>query len=458
MKWVGYQLRWLADPSPQKVVVKSRRIGFSEIVAFEAACRAVGIDIITGTAHKPVPQNFVSSGYDQAKTLLARALLHVEAFELVTGRSIIESQSLSEATLSDGTKLRAFSTNPRTMRSFEGDLILDEFGGMPRVDEVWAAAAPLAKPTLGNREGYKIRVVGTPLGDDNRFYKMVKGDLSKAFSVHSVDCYAAKRDGFPIDIEALREEMGDPDSFAQEYECSFLSASARYISAELWDRCIYYPEDFPDGPATWYGGMDVARHRDASAIVRLQRKLVQGDSPEDTEHKSATLWHIDTEAERGMRWADQRAWVDKQIEPCAKFGIDESGLGSQFAEELEDSYPGVVERVTFSNQSKEDLATGLRLGLERRRLRPRADDTDLRRDVMTLRRQVTPKNNVVFDAPRTKTGHADRAWALALAVQAAGGLARGTGNLKGHVPTSDSYAPRRGDWGRPKRGGLWGGR
>lgn len=468
MQWVGFQCEYLSDHAPQKCVTKSRRCGFSEVISFERACRAAGIepdpDFSKIRFIKPVHQNFVSAGLEQSKRLLAMSLNHLRALEIIYKRKLIAKAGKTLIELVDGTELRAFSSNPNTLRGVAGDVVLDEFAFLKGQDKVWAAVVAIAKATLGNAEGYRIVVLSTPFGDDNLFHEIARGRMHKSFSQHTVDVHRAKRDGFPIrkydpetgeyvpgTLDDLRLEVGDPDTFAQEFECSFLSASTRYISAETYDaQCYDYPKAFPPGPAQLFGGMDVARERDNSAIV-------------DVEKKGDTLWHTKTETMRKASWDTQEAWVDQGMGRRVRFAVDSTGIGSQFAERMEKRWPGQVEGIDFTGTNKEVLATGLKLALERGRLRPRKynpesgdmEDFELRKDVLNLRREFTQMGNVRYLAPRTKSGHADRAWALALAVYAAGGVAIDQGTGRVHTPRS--AAAERGkvlpDWGRPKRGG-----
>jgi phage FluMu gp28-like protein len=441
MEWVGYQKRWLADESRQRAVVKARRIGFSEVVAFQNSCRAVGVDLIKGTTHKPVSQNLVSAGQEQAKVLLQRHVKHLTALGLgTTAGDIIQRQDVFSITLKNGESLSSYSSNPKTIRGGEGDVTLDEFAQTPRPKEVWAAASPLADSTLGNPEGYRVNVIFTPEGDDNMAYEIARGKLRDSFSLHEVNIYDAVKDGFPIDIEEKRRLMGDPDLFSQEYECNFLAAAMRYISAKTYDQAVYHREDWkPEGTALHVAGMDVGRTKHASAIVRGERL---GD----------TTWHHSTEVEVGMDWDSQEGWVDGHLDRVQRMAVDATSIGSQFAERMTNRWPGRVEPVNFNLKSKEELATGLKLALERGRFRPRADDTDLRRDILALKRIVTPMGNITYDAPVDKRGHADRAWAAALMIYAAGGAARGMepprAYTDAHRPESRRKAPRsrRGAW------------
>ncbi len=448
MRWVGYQQSVIADRSPRKVVNKSRRIGISEAYGFEGAMRLVGVEILPGRPPKQVPrisQNIVSASQRQAIELLETTLHHVKALGHGTVGDIVSRESATYVKLTTGEVARAFSNNPRSIRGAGGDLTMDEMPHIPRLDQVWAAAAPLARPTLKHRTGYHIRCAGSPLGDDNLFYKLCRDpEYADEWSRHEIDWRMALADGFPFDEDQARKEYPDPDIFAQEFECSFLSSDMRYIPAEVFDAAVYDYDDLPKLPGERFGGMDVARHRDNSAIVQALRI-------------ADVLYHEETEARRDVSWDDQEAWVHDVVAPehrrgTMRFCVDSTGLGSQFAERLEQAYPGIVEGVGFTSQTKDELATGLKLALQRHKFRPRRDDTDLRLDVLNLRRIVTAANNVRFDAPRDKSGHADRAWAAALCVHAAGGAA------KSHAMTRGGAGGRGAGGGKLGRSGRRAGR
>jgi phage FluMu gp28-like protein len=104
--------------------------------------------------------------------------------------------------------------------------------------------------------------------------------------------------------------------------------------------------------------------------------------------------------------------------PPRRCCIDSSGLGLQLAEEAAERFGPRVEAVHFSAQVKEDLAVTLRRAFEERLLRI-PPDREIRRDIHLVKKTVTSAGNVRFDAERAEGSHADRFWALALAVHAA---------------------------------------
>jgi phage FluMu gp28-like protein len=101
-----------------------------------------------------------------------------------------------------------------------------------------------------------------------------------------------------------------------------------------------------------------------------------------------------------------------------RVGVDQSGLGMMLAEHLVQKYGAIVEPVTFTQQLKERLAPMVKQAFEERTVRI-PDNREVRADINSVKRFVTPAGNVRFDAAHTDRGHADRFWALALVVNAA---------------------------------------
>jgi phage FluMu gp28-like protein len=432
---VGYQTAWLADAARFKVALKARRIGFSEVAALEIAARASGIDLVSRTTAPPVPQVIVSASEGQAKKLLARAARHLTAFR-AAGADLLDGEpGKSEIRLRNGVTITAFSSNAATIRGEAGDVTIDEYGAMSDPDGVWAAVQPIANATLGNPHGYRIRVIGTPLGDDNRFYRICRGDLAKTWSVHEVSIHDAVRAGFPADVAALREEIGDDDLFAQEYELSFLSADARYISAAIYDGAVCDDPPTDDRIEARYGGLDLARHAHKSVLVQLARY-----------QHFAPLHVHDVDARRDQSWDAQETWIDDAMSHLRALAVDSTGLGSQFAERLVARHGSAVLPIEFTLASKERLATGLRLALERKLLRVTRHHAELRRAVLSIRRKITPHGNTVFQAPVQKGSHSDEAWALMLAVEAAGGAAAERSRVPQVTSRSTVYADQLGSY------------
>lgn len=75
-----------------------------------------------------------------------------------------------------------------------------------------------------------------------------------------------------------------------------------------------------------------------------------------------------------------------------------------------------VEAVMFTNKSKEEMAYNLRTNFEDKSVFI-PNDHDIREDLHSIRKITTKAGNIRFDAESSEVnGHADRFWALALAL------------------------------------------
>lgn len=293
-------------------------------------------------------------------------------------------------------------------RGFSGNVFLDEFAYHGNDDEaLWEAAA--GATTLGG----KIRVVSTPNGVGNMFHSLVTDEKKwPDFTRHQTTIWDAVAQGFPIDSDdCLRNRVGnDRRLFGQVYEASFLDSAEQYIPTALIDAAstdpIYTTEDEPA-----YGGLDIGRTADLTCLV-IVRIGIDG---------IARVVHIETLGRTDTSDLDRLAY-----DACVTWGvrrlcIDSTGMGSFPAADIKKRYgQHRVECVDFSLASKEDMATSLRGHLFARTLKLPPDAAELRRDLCSLRRLVTSAGNIRYDAPQTAAGHADRAWALALALHGFG--------------------------------------
>lgn len=479
----AYQVEWILDRSRFKGMVKGRRIGGSHVVTKDAVLSACGYDPLSGglDLSKGEDEFMISASQHQAEEMLRECYGHLEDLEtrftavqamiplarrrglpLVPdvlwamyqaheenggnvakrkgnrigfkdmGKAVPQGLSrvklIKEArsdriTLVNGKRIEARPANPATVRGCTGNLTFDEFGVMPHSYDIWGAAKPIVDPNWRNPLGFRLRVIGTPLGDDNMFYRLAKTDEGRAFSWHWIDVYRAVADGFPADINALRLEAGDEDIFRQEYCCQFLSASSRYIPSELLDTAGYDPTDpeilkmFDDAMdnVRAYGGMDVARSAqgDYTALVVVWKIG-------DIYWVRPNVW-----AERGVDFDTQKDVVTSEIKDngVRRIALDRSAIGTNMAEDLEKKHKNKVEGVKFTLETKEDMVTRLRRLLETRKLRIPTSEEKLRRDLLSLKRLLTTAGNTRFDVERSSSsqGHGDRAWALALALHAAEG-------------------------------------
>jgi phage FluMu gp28-like protein len=122
---------------------------------------------------------------------------------------------------------------------------------------------------------------------------------------------------------------------------------------------------------------------------------------------------------QNMRKSEQEAILWPVMAKAERTCLDYTGLGIGWGDDAQDKFGEErVECVTFSGRVKEALAYPVRAKMEDRLLRI-PYDKQIRADLRAVTKQTTAAGNIRFTAERTPDGHADRFWALALAIEAA---------------------------------------
>ena len=416
---LSYQLDWVRDNSRFKIGLWSRQTGKS----FSTACEAVYNCLITPKDHWVV----LSAGERQALEWMEKAKQWAEAFQLAVDqyKEVRESADAvitrSEIRFNNGSRITAIPANPNTARGYSANLILDEFAIHEKPYEIWAAIYPsITNPLKGEK---KLRIVSTPKGNANKFAALWKSN--EAYSKHKITILDAKTLGLPVDVEALKAGVDDPDIWAQEFMCEFMDNSAVLLPYEMLNACevegelcsqvisnkeqgISNNSQFSTLNSQFFIGMDIGRSKDLSVIIKGVK--VNG-----------LLWIIETEVLRNMPFAEQLQVlcnkVDKNVQRVC---IDASGIGAMLAEEARRKLGSRVEEVKFTVQSKAEMYSGMRRAFEDKQIRIPAD-RELREDLHSVVRNVSTGGQITYSAPRNADGHSDRAAALALCIRAASG-------------------------------------
>ncbi|OFW39441.1 MAG: hypothetical protein A3J28_11435 [Acidobacteria bacterium RIFCSPLOWO2_12_FULL_60_22] len=493
----------MRDGSRFKLAVKATQIGYSFAAALEAVLdclehRTLWIVLSRGERQS---LEFMQKVCDHVKALqIIGPKLETSAF--FANGSVLQH----EIQFPTGSRIIGLPANPDTARGYTGNMILDEFAFHQHDREIWAAAfgrisrgdlklrvistpngcrgkyyelakeVGLVEPTPSrDREG----AVATPSRDREgavapRRVPRIKPPLAGArgsdqtspWSGHWCDVHAAVRQGCPMDVKTLRPAVGDEETWQQEYECAFLSGSENYIPLDLILACqdpqatAALPSEFSIrnsefrirnsgvGSGEWgmgkedsefgiqnsefrelYFGYDVARVRDLAVLAVVEKV---GD----------VFWTRALIEMPGATFSVQEQALRDIIPHCARGAVDSTGLGMQMAERLAQKFPGQVEPVTFTAARKQDLAIRMKRHFEERSVRI-PDHRELRRDLNAVKRMVTAAGNIRFDAERTDQGHADRFWALALALHAADQPRRPAVASGGIESDGDWYHPSR---------------
>jgi phage FluMu gp28-like protein len=330
--------------------------------------------------------------------------------------------------------------------------VLDEFAFHGDAHKIYAACFPIIT------RGYSIEVISTPNGTAGKFYEIAKAaglvgvrdqglgireglslnpnpqPLTPAvWSGHKVDIYDAVAEGLPANIDLLRSGCDDEETWLQEYCCQFLSDAQNYIPVELISTCVHEEaETEGTGLGVRDSGFGKSQHRELYLGVDIGRKRDMTIAWL-FEKVGGILWSRVLKTMKGVSFDVQEREICNLIElggspnpesripnPAAvrRVCIDQSGIGMMLAEHLVQKYGAIVEPVTFTAALKERLAPMVKQAFEERTVRI-PDNREVRADINSVKRFVTPAGNVRFDAEHTDRGHADRFWALAMVVNAA---------------------------------------
>jgi len=442
--FLPYQQRWIADTSRIKLIEKSRQIGMSWTAAYA---------IVRRQCQQGARLDAWVSSRDETQAVLF--LEDCRAFARILDRAGSDlgtillpdtvRASTQTLTLENGTRVHSLSSNPDAQAGKRGARLLDEFALHPDPRRLYAVAYP------GITWGGQLEIISTHRGSHNFFNQLVEEITTKGnpkdVSHHRVTLQDALEQGLlaklkeklPADdprqemddaayFDFIKNACADTESFLQEYMCVPADDATAFLSCDLIAGCEYpenedwqwrlHPsrneilkaDDKPLGGADClYVGVDVGRARDLSVFWLLHLS--------DDGCLQTRLLRVYEETP----FSEQEALLYRLLElpQVRRACIDATGLGRQFAERAGERFgTHRVEAVTFTSQMKEQLAYPLRTAFEEGILRVPADKY-VRADLRSIKRSTTSHGNTRFAADRGPGGHADRFWALALALYAA---------------------------------------
>jgi len=162
-----------------------------------------------------------------------------------------------------------------------------------------------------------------------------------------------------------------------------------------------------------FAGFDVGRTKNASELIVLERR------------PKRLLYRMGRSFEQST-FQTQEAFLREMMKSSPRFKrlcIDRHGIGMNLAENLHSEFRSRVEAVAMLGQMKESLAVGLKIEFENEGIAiPR--DRGLTGQVHSIKKTSTGAGYARFDTETNERHHADKCWALALAVHAAGGAVR----------------------------------
>lgn len=417
--FLPYQKRWLEDVSRFKIGMFTRRGGKTFGACGEIADDCFQAEIggqktrwtilsrSENTAKEAMEDALkpIVRGYYAAYNEIARMAEPVFEEGEFYSRELDATYKTHEVRFPGGSRVTALSASPDAARGFGGNLLLDEFAFHRDSRKIWGSAFPVAA-----RGGHKIRVISTPNGKGNKFFELMTAEDS-TWSRHHVDIYEAVAQGLEVDIAELRSGMADEDAWAQEFELQWLDAASSWLDYDLIASC----EDANAGrPGLYKGGqcfvgVDIAARNDLFVIWVV-------------EDVNGVLITREVIAEKRISFADQDRLLDDVMDRfnVVRLAMDQTGMGEKPTEDAKRRYGSSrVDGVLFTAARKLELATVLKERMQDRSALLPAGDPVLRSDLHAIKSRVGPTGIRRLVAEGDTDGHADRFWALGLAVGAA---------------------------------------
>jgi phage FluMu gp28-like protein len=342
-------------------------------------------------------------------------------------------------------RIKVLAANPRTARGFSGDLILDEFAFHENSAAIWEAAEPI----ISANPDYLCRIASTGNGKRNMFYQLISEGAIPYNRVRRSEAWATGElpifsivSGKSITPDEARAQASDKRAYDQNYECAFNDENSILLPHELISAAQRV--EFGTDEQTWsplsiarmyraqgelYLGWDFARSSDLSVQIVIEKL-------------GAVKRMIGMLVMQDMRVKAQGAQLSA-IAALPKFrgaALDMTGNGLGAFEDAEDAHgTHQIEGVNFSSTEAtsdrirkagrkaptakvtEIMATNLVAEFEDKTIEI-TTDPHLRDDLRKPEKLTSPGGRVTIAAARDAAGHADRFWALALAVRASTSL------------------------------------
>ena len=328
-------------------------------------------------------------------------------------KAIIDKLQRTVIRFKNGSRIVALPNSPQLLRGYTAHQVICDEAAFFRDDEL--VFFNVLMPMLSTTDGTLI-VSSTPWSIDSVYYKMC---MNPEYSQHVITWEDVVKAGLVKHefIEEMRQSI-PVERFQREFESKFVEDVDAWLPQSLIASCIdseLQPYDFHDSPqGDFYVGVDLGKQQDYSVVAVVQKfgnivKLVHIHRfPLNMEYASV-IGYVKSLQDRWHTIRDVYA--------------DITGVGGYIVEDMAHSGITNVTGVTFTVQSKEDMATVLR---EKMKLKEflipyepvrKRQDIDLCAELNIEKYELMKTGHIRFSHP--EGSHDDVFWAVALAVYAA---------------------------------------
>ena len=383
-----FQVRWLNDLSRSRIVVKSRQLGFSTILAGEVVSNAA--------TRRNYKANIVSVNQDEAndKITIASNLYHSIPDELDEEHAgkralkpVLYINSADKLGFHRPPHLSEIKSQPASsgVRGGRKDIYFDEAAHIRDFAKLYQAAYPAT--IRGNG---RMTIISTPLGQSGLFHDIATDtEQYPGYSRHFVPWWESRymvRDGWldeaialaaNLDTASRVEKYGneaikviydgfgnDLMGFQTEFEAMFVDETTAYfpwsLISDSVDDSLKVWKAIPPGwePEGWVSvGVDLAKKRDETVFTVVEHMEREDNSKAVDRYVRHIVATQDSYAEQFQQLCNLVV-----ASHASRVTIDATGLGQVFVDNIRNgtwTLPAEcrMEAVAFTNQKKEQWAT-----------------------------------------------------------------------------------------------------
>ncbi len=399
-----YQAKLLRDDKKRVVVRWSRQAGKTTCIALRAIWYAI--------TYPKTLTLIVAPSLRQSMIMRDRVQDFLMSMQEDYRLELIEKLQRTVIRFRNGSRIVALPNSPQLLRGYTANQVIADEANFFKDDEL--VFYNVLYPMLSTTDGTLI-ASSTPWSKDSVFYRMCQ---NKEFSPHVVTCEEVKEAGLVKQsfIDEMRAQL-PAERFQREFMAEFVEDIDAWLTQSLIVQCIDSKLqlcDFQDQPkGEFYVGVDFGKEQDFSVVLVVEKvgqvlRVVHVHRfPLKTEYASV-IGYVKSFLDR---WREIRAVY-----------ADITGVGNYIVEDMFRSGIQNVTGITFTVQSKEEMATIMREKMRNAEVKipyvpsRKLEDIDLTAELNIEKYELMKTGHLRFSHP--EGGHDDVFWSTALAIYA----------------------------------------
>jgi len=400
-----YQANLLRDKSKRVVVRWSRQAGKTTCIALRA--------IWFACAYPKTLTLIVAPTLRQSMIMSDRIQDFLGSLPQEKRLALVGKMQRTTIRFRNGSKIVALPNSPQLLRGYTANQCICDESAFFKDDKL--VFYNVLYPMLSTTDGALI-ASSTPWSKDSVYYRMCQ---APEFSKHTVTCEDVVKSGLTKQsfIEEMRNQLPF-ERFQREFMAEFVEDVDAWLTQSLIVNCIdsqLAPYDFQAQPqGEFYVGVDFGKEQDFSVVLVVEK---QG-SMLRVVHVHRFPLHTEYASVIGFIKSLQDRWQTIR----AVYG-DVTGVGNYIVEDMVHSGIQGVTGVTFTVQSKEEMATILREKMRAGEVKipyvpaKKLEDIDLTAELNIEKYELMKTGHLRFSHP--EGGHDDVFWSCCLACYAA---------------------------------------